>query len=34
VPEQIMARVGMDAGQIAALRDGLAPFAGRRPDAG
>jgi DNA-binding MarR family transcriptional regulator len=33
VPEQIMARVGMDAGQIAALRDGLAPFAGRR-DAG
>jgi DNA-binding MarR family transcriptional regulator len=34
VPEQIMARVGMNAGQIAALRDGLAPFAGRRPDAG
>jgi DNA-binding MarR family transcriptional regulator len=34
VPEEIMARVGMDAGQIAALRDGLAPFAGRRPDAG
>jgi DNA-binding MarR family transcriptional regulator len=34
VPEQIMARVGMDAGQIAALRDGLVPFAGRRPDAG
>lgn len=30
VPEQIMARVGMDIGQIAALRDGLAPFAGRR----
>jgi DNA-binding MarR family transcriptional regulator len=34
VPEQIMARVGMDAGQLAALRDGLAPFAGRRSDAG
>jgi DNA-binding MarR family transcriptional regulator len=34
VPEQIMARVGMDTGQIAALRDGLAPFAGRRSDAG
>ncbi|MBG0718912.1 MarR family transcriptional regulator [Microbacterium sp. 2C] len=30
VPEQIMARVGMDATQIAALRDALAPFAGRR----
>ncbi|RKS89402.1 MarR family transcriptional regulator [Microbacterium sp. AG790] len=32
VPGQIMARVGMDAAQLAALRDGLAPFAGRRPD--
>ena len=32
VPVQIMARVGMDAAQIAQLRDGLAPFAGRRPD--
>ncbi|MDY0829207.1 MarR family transcriptional regulator [Microbacterium sp. BG28] len=32
VPQQIMARVGMDAAQIAALRDALAPFAGRRPD--
>ncbi|AXA96038.1 MarR family transcriptional regulator [Microbacterium laevaniformans] len=32
VPAQIMARVGMDADQLAALRDGLAPFAGRRPD--
>lgn len=30
VPEQIMARVGMDVAQVAALRDGLAPFAGRR----
>ena len=30
VPEQIMARVGMDATQIAAVRDALAPFAGRR----
>ena len=27
VPEQIMARVGMDAAQVAAVRDGLAPFA-------
>lgn len=32
VPGQIMARVGMDAAQLAALRDGLAPFAGRRAD--
>lgn len=32
VPAQIMARVGMDADQLAALREGLAPFAGRRPD--
>jgi len=30
VPEQIMARVGMDAGQLAALRDALAAFTGRR----
>ena len=30
VPEQIMARVGMDVGELASLRDGLAPFAGRR----
>lgn len=32
VPRQVMAAVGMDIGEIAALRDGLAPFAGRRPD--
>ncbi|UIN32125.1 MarR family winged helix-turn-helix transcriptional regulator [Microbacterium binotii] len=32
VPKQIMARVGMDAAQLAALRDALAPFAGRRPE--
>ncbi|ALJ20758.1 MarR family winged helix-turn-helix transcriptional regulator [Microbacterium sp. No. 7] len=30
VPEQVMAHVGMDAAQLAAVRDGLAPFAGRR----
>ncbi|MFV4912000.1 MarR family winged helix-turn-helix transcriptional regulator [Microbacterium lacticum] len=30
VPEQIMARVAMDATELAALRDGLAPFSGRR----
>ncbi|MCX6501131.1 MAG: MarR family transcriptional regulator [Microbacterium sp.] len=30
VPTQIMARVGMDVAQLTALRDGLAPFAGRR----
>lgn len=30
VPEQVMARVGMDAAQLATVRDGLAPFAGRR----
>ncbi len=30
VPEQIMARVAMDAAQLADLRDGLAPFAGSR----
>ncbi|WP_434811592.1 MarR family winged helix-turn-helix transcriptional regulator [Microbacterium sp. bgisy189] len=33
VPAQIMARVGMDLGQIEAVRDGLAPFAGRRSGA-
>ncbi|KXC06918.1 MarR family winged helix-turn-helix transcriptional regulator [Microbacterium hominis] len=32
VPGQIMARVGVDASELAALRDGLAPFAGRRVD--
>ncbi|MGP3534954.1 MarR family winged helix-turn-helix transcriptional regulator [Microbacterium sp. RD1] len=30
VPEQIMALVGMDADELAQLRDRLAPFAGRR----
>lgn len=30
VPGQIMQRVGMDAAQLRALRDGLAPFAGSR----
>ena len=30
VPEQIMAQVGMDVDELARLRDGLAPFAGRR----
>lgn len=33
VPAQIMARVGMDLGQIEAVRGGLAPFAGRRSGA-
>lgn len=32
VPEQIMARVGMDAAELAGLRDALAPFSGRRAD--
>ncbi|MEU4015464.1 MarR family transcriptional regulator [Microbacterium sp. NPDC028030] len=32
VPRQVMAAVGMDIDQITALRDGLGPFAGRRPD--
>jgi DNA-binding MarR family transcriptional regulator len=32
VPRQIMERTGMDADQLVALRDGLAPFAGRRSD--
>lgn len=31
VPRQVMAAVGMDLEQIAALRDGLSAFAGRRP---
>ncbi|OAN38417.1 MarR family winged helix-turn-helix transcriptional regulator [Microbacterium sp. H83] len=31
VPRQVMAAVGMDMQEIAALRDGLAAFAGRRP---
>jgi DNA-binding MarR family transcriptional regulator len=30
VPGKIMERTGMDAEQLIALRDGLAPFAGRR----
>lgn len=30
IPAQIMELVGMDAAQLVALRDGLAPFAGRR----
>lgn len=30
VPREVMARTGMDAEQLAALRDGLLPFAGRR----
>lgn len=34
VPHQVMAAVGMDMDEIAALRDGLGPFAGRRPDLG
>ncbi|MBO0979826.1 MarR family transcriptional regulator [Microbacterium sp. SD291] len=31
VPVQVMAAVGMDIERIAALRDGLSDFAGRRP---
>ncbi|QLD12903.1 MarR family winged helix-turn-helix transcriptional regulator [Microbacterium oleivorans] len=31
VPERVMAAVGMTVGEVEALRDGLAPFAGRRP---
>lgn len=31
VPGQIMARVGMTPAEVAAVRDGLAPFAGPRP---
>jgi DNA-binding MarR family transcriptional regulator len=30
VPQQVMAAVGMDVGEISALRDGLGPFVGRR----
>ena len=29
VPEQVMASVGIDAEQLASIRDSLAPFAGR-----
>lgn len=32
VPRQVMAAVHMDVDQITALRDGLAPFAGRVPN--
>lgn len=32
VPGQIMARTGLNVTELAALRDGLAPFAGRRTD--
>ena len=32
VPRQVMAAVGMGIGEIAALRDGLGAFAGRRPE--
>lgn len=31
VPERVMAAVGMTVDEVGALRDGLAPFAGRRP---
>ncbi|MFB8190907.1 MarR family winged helix-turn-helix transcriptional regulator [Microbacterium sp. NPDC055988] len=34
VPHQVMAAVGMGIDEIAALRDGLGPFAGRRSDLG
>ncbi|WP_336502219.1 MarR family transcriptional regulator [Microbacterium paraoxydans] len=34
VPRQVMAAVGMGIGEIAALRDGLGAFAGRRSDQG
>jgi len=34
VPRQVMAAVGMDVSEISALRDGLKPFAGRRPELG
>lgn len=33
VPRQVMERVGMNVDQITALREGLTPFAGRRPEA-
>lgn len=32
VPQQVMAAVGMNVGEISALRDGLGPFVGRRVD--
>ncbi|WP_309102548.1 MarR family transcriptional regulator [Microbacterium sp.] len=31
VPERVMEAVGMGVAEISALRDGLSPFAGRRP---
>ncbi|PRB65530.1 MarR family winged helix-turn-helix transcriptional regulator [Microbacterium sp. MYb45] len=34
VPHRVMAAVGMGIDEVAALRDGLGPFAGRRPDLG
>jgi len=34
VPRQVMAAVGMNVAEISALRDGLSPFAGRRPELG
>ncbi|WP_226532912.1 MarR family winged helix-turn-helix transcriptional regulator [Microbacterium paraoxydans] len=34
VPRRVMESVGMGVDEIAALRDGLSPFAGRRPDLG
>ncbi|WP_136052680.1 MarR family winged helix-turn-helix transcriptional regulator [Microbacterium sp. K36] len=34
VPRQVMAAVGMGIGEIAALRDGLGAFAGRRSEQG
>lgn len=34
VPRQVMAAVRMDIAQVAALRDGLSPFAGRVPAEG
>ncbi|MCK8477899.1 MarR family winged helix-turn-helix transcriptional regulator [Microbacterium aurugineum] len=34
VPRRVMEAVGMDVDEIAALREGLSPFAGRRPELG
>ena len=34
VPAQVMARVGLDVDDVIRLRDGLAPFAGRRAERG
>jgi DNA-binding MarR family transcriptional regulator len=34
VPRQVMAAVGMDVGEISALRDGLGAFVGRRTEFG